>query len=182
MRCRTGGSNRICVRRLCRGRFCVHRSSLKNLGGAYRTDIRDHDRIRLASGAGQTSFIDTNDIADVAAIVLSEPELHRGQAYTLTGPEALDYNQVASILSAALGRPISYQPIGLLTYRRELNAQRLPKAFVNVQLVINAVARLGLAAKVNGTIKRLLGRDPGTLSAYIAAHTALWTPDQPDSQ
>lgn len=36
----------------------------QNLGGAYRYDIRTHDRIRLASGRGRTSFIDARDIAD----------------------------------------------------------------------------------------------------------------------
>ena len=82
----------------------------------------------MASGRGRTSFIDTNDIAAVAAKVLAEPEGHRENAYTLTGPEALDYDRVASILSTALGRPITYEPIGLLRYRRELQAQGLPGA------------------------------------------------------
>ena len=149
----------------------------QNLGAAYCADIRDHDRIRLASGRGRTSFIDTRDIAAVAAQVLANPSRHRGQAYTLTGPEALDYYRVASTLSAALGRPIIYEPIGLLRYRRELRAQNLPDAYVNVQLLINAVARLRLAGRVNATLPRLLGRPPITLDRYVADHRARWMPE-----
>jgi len=148
----------------------------QNLGGAYQADIRDHDRIRLASGRGRTSFIDARDIAEVAAQVLAEPAAHRGRAYTLTGPEAIDYPFVASILSAELGRPIKYEPIGLLRYRRELLAQHLPSAFVNVQLLINVVARIGLAAKVDPTLPRLLERPARTLHDYIHEHCALWQP------
>jgi uncharacterized protein YbjT (DUF2867 family) len=151
----------------------------QNLGAAYRADIRDHDRIRLASGHGRTSFVDTRDVAEVAALVLADPTGHEAQAYTLTGPEALDYHQVASLLSAMLGRPIDYQAIGLLRYRRELRAQDLPGAYVNVQLLINVVARLGLAARVNDTIRTLLGRPPTTLAAYISDHRALWGADAP---
>lgn len=151
----------------------------QNLGAAYRNDIRDHGRIRLASGRGRTSFIDTRDVAEVAANVLVAPERHRRATYTLTGPEALDYHRVASLLSGTVGRPITYEPIGLLRYRRELRAQRLPAAFVRVQLLINVVARLGLAAKVDDTLPRLLGHPAGPLDAYLAAHRHLWEPDQP---
>jgi uncharacterized protein YbjT (DUF2867 family) len=146
----------------------------QNLGAAYRADIRDRDRLRLASGLGRTSFIDTRDVAAVAAKVLADPGPHRAQAYTLTGPEALDYRRVAAMLSAALGRAITYQPVGLLDYRRDLVAEGLPSAFVNVQLLINVVARLGLAARVDDTLPRLLGRPALTLRQYIDDHRELW--------
>ena len=146
----------------------------QNLGGAYRADIRDRDRLRLGSGLGRTSFIDARDIAAVAARVLAEPAAHRAQAYTLTRPEALDYHRVAAMLSAALWRAITYQPVGLLAYRRDLVAEGLPSAFVNVQLLINVVARLGLAARVDDTLPRLLGRPALTLQRYIDDHRDLW--------
>lgn len=146
----------------------------QNLGAAYRADIRDRDRLRLASGRGRTSFIDARDIAAVAAKVLAGPVAHRAQAYTLTGPEALDYHRVAAMLSDALGRAITYEPVGLLAYRRDLVAAGLPSAFVNVQLLINVVARLGLAARVDDTLPRLLGRPPLTLRQYIEDHRDLW--------
>ncbi len=146
----------------------------QNLGGAYRADIRDHDRIRLASGRGRTSFIDARDIAEVAARILTDPAEHSGRAYTLTGPEAIGYDRVASMLSAALGRPIMYERVGLLRYRRELMAQQLPTAFVNVQLLINVIARVGLAAKVDPTLPRLLERPARTLHDYIHDNGDLW--------
>lgn len=148
----------------------------QNLIGAYRSDIAEHDRIRLASGHGRTSFVDTRDVAAVAARVLRDPAGHAGAAHTLTGPAALTYDQVATLLSSRLGRPIDYQPIGLLRYRRELLAQGLDPAYVRVQLVINAVAAVGLAAKVTGQVRELLGRDPIPLDRFIADHADAWTP------
>ena len=63
----------------------------------------------------------------------------------MTGRRALTY-QVAS-LSAKLGRPIDDQRCGLWVYRRELRRRRLRVDYVNVQLLVNAIARLRLAAK-----------------------------------
>jgi len=130
----------------------------QNLLTAYRNDVVEHDRIRLASGSGRTSFVDTRDVAAVAAVALRDPRAHAGGAYTLTGPAALTYHQVASMLSAELGRPIRYERIGLRRYRRELRAQGLDGSYVNVQVVINAVAALGLAAKVTPQVRAVLGQ------------------------
>ncbi len=147
---------------------------MQNLETAYLEDIRDFDRIRLPAGRGATSFIDTRDIAAVAALCFADPDAHIGRAYTLTGPQALDWNAVASVLSAELGRPINYEPISLRTARRELTAAGLPRAYVRVQLLINIVARLGLADTVTPTLAELLGRPSGTIPEYVHDRRELW--------
>ncbi len=147
---------------------------MQNLETAYRSDIVEHDRIRLPAGRGKTSFIDTRDIADVAVAAFRQPERHRGKAYTLTGGAALGWDAVASLLSAELGRPIHYEPIGLLAARSELKAAGLPGTYVNVQLLIHVVARLGLADTINAEVARLLGRPPGTLADYIHDRREMW--------
>ena len=40
----------------------------------------------------------TLDVAEVAAIVLSEPEAHRGQSYTLAGPRPVPWSVVTDAL------------------------------------------------------------------------------------
>ena len=149
----------------------------QNLDTAYGADIREHDRIRLPAGQGKTSFIDTADIAAVAAVVLADPAGHAAKAYTLTGGEALTYHQVASLLSAELGRPIDYQACRLLAYRRELKRQHLPAGYINVQLLINIIARLGLAAGTTTTVQTLLRRPPTTLADYVHEHRDTWLPN-----
>jgi len=148
---------------------------MQNLETAYRSDIVAHDRIRLPARSGKTSFIDTRDIAEVATAALVAPESHIGGAYTLTGGAALSWKAVASLLSAELGRPIHYEPISLRTARRELRAAGFPTAYVNVQLLIHVVARLGLADTITSELPRLLGRPPRTLIGYIRDNRDLWT-------
>jgi uncharacterized protein YbjT (DUF2867 family) len=152
---------------------------MQNLETAYRADLVDHDRIRLPAGSAKTSFIDTRDVADVAVAALADPSAHTGRAYTLTGGTALDWNAVASVLSAELGRPIRYEPIGLLTARRELMAAGLPATYVNVQLLIHVVARLGLADRITGDLVSVLGRAPRSLSAYVHDRREAWSEQAP---
>jgi len=149
----------------------------QNLSMAYRDDIRVHNRIRLPAGSGRTSFIDTRDVAAVIVLALRNPESHAGQAYTLTGARAWSYSDVASLLSTELARTVQYQSVGFLRYRNELLAQNLPTAYIRVQLLINVVARLGLAARTNHTFMQLTGRAPITLPDSIHYLRDAWLPE-----
>jgi uncharacterized protein YbjT (DUF2867 family) len=147
---------------------------MQNLTGPYRDDICDDDTIDQPAGHGAFSFVDAADLAAAAAVVLADPVRHRGAVYTLTGARAYRYDEVASILSAALGRPITYEPGRLLATRRTMLASGVDATYANVQLVINATARLGMAAKVTDDLSRLLGRPPRSLESFVAAHRAVW--------
>src|SRR5438477_533246 len=63
--------------------------------------------IHLPWGSGKASFVDTRDIASVAAEVLMS-DGHDEKIYTLTGPAALGIADVARILSEAVRREFKY--------------------------------------------------------------------------
>lgn len=69
--------------------------------------IRDEGRIHSAAGDGRIPFVDTRDIAAVAAAVLNEAG-HEGQRYVLTGPEAISYDDIAEVLGRVLGREVTH--------------------------------------------------------------------------
>ncbi len=147
---------------------------MQNLTGPYRDDICDDDTINQPAGSGAFSFVDAADLAEAAAVVLQGPLAHRGATYTLTGSRAYRYDEVASMLSAAVGRPITYEPGKLLASRSAMIAAGADATFANVQLVINATARLGMAKRVTGDLPRLLGRPPTTLQSFVESHCNAW--------
>jgi uncharacterized protein YbjT (DUF2867 family) len=58
-------------------------------------------------GNAQISAVDVRDIAEVAAAALTDSS-HQNKTYELSGPEALTHFDMASKLSAALGRTIHF--------------------------------------------------------------------------
>jgi uncharacterized protein YbjT (DUF2867 family) len=147
----------------------------QNLDTAYRTDIRDHDRLHVPAGAGEVAFVDTRDVGELAAIVLADPAPHVGRGYTLTGPRAVTFHEVAALLTEALGRPIRYEPATIAGYLRHLRPGGLPLAQRLVQTVLHVGLRRGDAAPVDPTLARLLGRPSRDIADHIADHLALWT-------
>lgn len=151
----------------------------QNLGDAYRRDIAEDGRLYVPAGRGRAAFIDVRDVAEVAASVFASPAPHAGQAYTLTGPEAVSFTEAAGLLSEALGRPIRYQPASVPGYAVHLLRRGLPAMQVLVQTVLHVGLRFGQAQDVDPALARLLGHPGRTLRDYVRDHTSLWSPMTP---
>lgn len=148
----------------------------QNLGTAYRADLRERDELYVPAGRGRVAWVDTRDLGQLAADILVDPSEHRGRGHTLTGGEALDFTEVAELLTRALGRPIRYTPASAFGYARRLASRGLPLGQVIVQTLLHLGLRRGHAATIDPTLGALLGRRPRTLADYVADHLQLWRP------
>ena len=124
-------------------------------------------------GRARTGFIDVRDIGAVAALALTQSG-YENQAYDLTGGEALDYYQVAQLLTEVLGRRITYKrPSAPAFFFRQLqNKSPLVYALVTTWLYSNT--RRGMADRITGEVERLLGRKPITLKQYLQDYHEAW--------
>ena len=69
--------------------------------------IRDNNRVVDPTGPGRQPVVDPDDIARVAALVLTQ-DGHVGHGYILNGPEALTAREQVEILSDVLGHTIDF--------------------------------------------------------------------------
>ncbi|WP_328617038.1 NmrA family NAD(P)-binding protein [Amycolatopsis sp. NBC_00355] len=122
---------------------------------------------------GPIAFVDVADVAAVALRALTE-DGHAGKAYALTGPEALTYDQTASVLSDVLGRVITYQG---MTNEQALSV--LPQFGVPV---FEAEALVGVcnfyldegAETVTTTVAEITGRPPTSFREFAEANRDLF--------
>ena len=121
------------------------------------------------TGEGQISYIDTRDIAAVAAQALTSPG-HQGSSYTLTGSEALSAAEVAERLSAAIGRQVRYVDVPSDAFRQALADAGLPGWLVDALIEGNTQLAAGHGAGVTDEVARLTGRPPQTFEQFAADH------------
>jgi uncharacterized protein YbjT (DUF2867 family) len=82
------------------------------LGSAGRAEGEWNDSYRIAQ-------VDARDIADVAALALGEPvEKHANNTYYLTGPEALNWQDVADAISTVTNRTIYPTLVGDAEFKK----------------------------------------------------------------
>lgn len=145
----------------------------ENLADTYAPDIVADDRIYLPAGSGRAAFVAAEDLAAVAALALraplDDPRFDR-RALALTGPEALDFDEVAALLSRILGRRIGYQRASAFGFYRHLRARGLARGQALVITALHVGLRFGQAEAVDRTLAELLDRPPRTLAEWIADH------------
>jgi len=140
---------------------------MQNISGIHSEEIRQDDKIFVPAGKSKTSFIDAKDIGDATAKILTDADHYQNSKHTLTGPEALDYYQVADILSSVTGRKITYSKPGFLRYRHHyIKHRQLDKTYVNVTVALYFMTRMGTAEKVTDDFEQLTGRTPATFREF----------------
>lgn len=140
---------------------------MQNISGIHSKEIREDDMIFVPAGKSKTSFIDAKDIGEATAFILSQAEHYQNTKHTLTGPEALDYYEVAEILTDVTGRKITYSKPGLLKYRHHyIKHRQLDKSYVNVTVALYFMTRMGTAEEVTNDFFKLTGRKPTPFKAF----------------
>lgn len=130
-----------------------------------------HGEIALPAGDGRTSFVDSRDIAAAAAGALTSDRFD-GEAFEITGPEALTYSEAAAVLAEAAGRPITYRATDDAEFVATLTGAGLPPDYAGFLAAIMEPVRLGFAAQVTDGVERLAGRPPRTLRAWAEERRA----------
>ena len=75
---------------------------------------------------GKLGMIDARDIGEVAAKVLTE-EGQEGEVYTLTGPAAISFYDVAEALSEVVGKEVSYINVSLEKAKEAMLNKGIPE-------------------------------------------------------
>ncbi|QWC57216.1 NAD(P)H-binding protein [Erythrobacter sp. 3-20A1M] len=122
------------------------------------------------TGSGSVSWIDTRDIALVAAKVLTE-EGHADATYFLTGPETLDMKEASARLSKALGHKVRYLDLPTSVFwailRLTNNSQWMAKGLV-VQFDDVVAGHHDIDPTFE--VERLTGKPPHSFTDFIEDH------------
>ena len=157
--------------------YCHIRPSffMQNISGIHAFEIKYFDRIVVPVKNALTSFIDAEDIGEITSKVLSEPEKHQNKGYALTGAEAIDYEQAASILSEELGRTITYaNPSPSLAKKYWTDIRGLNKEYSAVMGMLYMMTRMGTAKKVTAVYEEVMGKSPGNFRQFVKKNLAAW--------
>jgi uncharacterized protein YbjT (DUF2867 family) len=122
------------------------------------------------AGDARVSMVDTRDVAAVGAVLLTDSG-HRAEALEVTGPVALSYDDVAAILSRALGRQTTYVEVPDDAVRQTLAGFGLDpwmsESLVELFQDYRGSGVDGYASVVTDTVQRLTGRPARTLEAML---------------
>ena len=137
--------------------------------------IRAEGAFYSASGQARISHVDVRDIAAVAVTALTAPG-HDGRIYTLSGPEALTYDEMANALSKTLGRAIRHITLSPTELKAGMLAEGMPETIADRMLDLERYFREDRASRITDDVCQVIGREPRRFAEYVqsAAATGAW--------
>jgi uncharacterized protein YbjT (DUF2867 family) len=123
----------------------------------------------LPWGNGTASFVDTRDIASVAAKVLTS-DGHEGKIYTLTGPATLGIPEVARILSEVTGREFKYVDVPEAAARDGMLQAGVPTWQVELVMELHAINKQNRWSAVTSDIEKVTGTPPTDFTQFARDH------------
>lgn len=137
---------------------------MQNLAAGWKSIVEDGVLRVPYSVNSKFSFVDLEDLAEVAAIVLSQP-VHINATYELAGRLPLSHVEVAEILSRVLNRDVRAEKEDIKDW--ELRATGMTKyAIENLVKMFEYYDNWGLAGNPN-VLKWLLHHDPISLEEFV---------------
>ena len=144
---------------------------------AARSIARD-GTIRLPFGAGRTSPIAAEDVAEVIAAILANPAAHIGKIYDLTGPKSQDMSAVAAEYSAALGRRITYIDVPLEQWRdSDLRNLKLPDHVFHHMLTVAQLHAANRYDRSTHDVEAITGKPATSIRDFVARRANLFLTD-----
>ncbi|HEX6712740.1 MAG TPA: SDR family oxidoreductase [Thermoleophilaceae bacterium] len=129
--------------------------------------------ITAPGGDGRIAFVARDDVADVAAAVLSEPG-HDGQAYLLTGGSAMTLAEAAALLGRSIGREIVYEPETIEEAYASRADYGAPDWEVEGWVTSYVAMARGEYEEVTDCVERLAGHPPRELPELLERYPAIW--------
>ncbi len=137
----------------------------------FADQIHNQSKIFAPAEGARIAMIDPLDVAS-AAIVPLIAEGHDHQVYTLTGPAAITFNDLAQELSRALEGQIDFIPVTDEEAVQGMTEAGIPAVVAEPFVVLFRLLRGGLNSATTDTVRSLIGRDARSFANFARDHVA----------
>jgi len=145
--------------------------NLLSYGG--EKSIKDGVIHAFVKGA-RLSWVDVDDVAQVAALALAHPELHGGKTYRM-GYDAVTFYELAERMTAIVGQPFRYEPLApevFLESMRKAGAEMAYMDCVYEHWKRYAAGTIPGADDTFDNFPGITGRQPVRMVDFIERHKA----------
>jgi uncharacterized protein YbjT (DUF2867 family) len=129
-----------------------------------------------AAGDGRVGMIDARDVAAAAAAVLTNPS-HGGRVYTLTGPRAVTFDEVADVVSSIGAAGCMHRQVPSERVRAAMLGSGAEQWFASDMARLHGMLAQGYEDVLTGDLNWLTGRPGRDLSSFV--QDMLVTPEIP---
>jgi uncharacterized protein YbjT (DUF2867 family) len=126
--------------------------------------VRD-GAIHTAAGDGRVAMVDAQDVAAVAVDALTSHGCE-GKTYTLTGPQAVSFDEVAETIARQTGNPVQHVRVAPDDVRTALQRNGIAAWFAQDMANLHSMLAAGYEDVVTHDVRTVTGTAPRTLTEF----------------
>jgi NAD(P)H dehydrogenase (quinone) len=128
--------------------------------------IRDEGLLPTPARDGRVSLVASSDVAKLASRVLTH-DGHRDRTYTVTGPEALHFDDVAARISAVFATTVEYADVPPYQAKADMIAAGVDPWVIEGTLELYEWIAGGGADSVTDSVLEVTGEEPRPLEDWL---------------
>ena len=137
----------------------------------YGAAAKETGQISLPMGAGNVAPTDCKDTGEFIAEIIAGGEKHYGQSYDISGPELLDFNQIAAVFGDVLGKEVVYVDADPKAYKEILRPFQTSDWHSDAVMVLfKEIADKTTPGHVNDTFEKIVGHPPTSFKEFLQAN------------
>eukprot|EP01090_Pellita_catalonica_P011972 TRINITY_DN2497_c0_g1_i2.p1 TRINITY_DN2497_c0_g1~~TRINITY_DN2497_c0_g1_i2.p1 ORF type:complete len:464 (+),score=51.65 TRINITY_DN2497_c0_g1_i2:70-1461(+) len=138
-------------------------------------DLQTERVLRLPMQNGKVSWIDANDVAEVAAHALTNPSKHSKQVYALTGSQSLSCTEIAKVISEVTGKPVSaVSPSNAEAKEAFSQISWMHKDWAAPLVEWCDIVCMGFCGDISGDFQQLIQKKQKSWKEYVAENKHLF--------
>lgn len=132
------------------------------------------DSLFAPTAGAKVAMVDPRDVAAVAAAVLADAT-HLGETLTVTGPDAITFDDAADAIGRAVGRPVQSVDLTPEQARHRFESAQLPPWLQQHLAGVFALIRDGGFAQATDTVRRVTGEPGISIAKFAQDHAAAFS-------
>ncbi|WP_136706224.1 NAD(P)H-binding protein [Agromyces sp. H66] len=117
-------------------------------------------------GGGAEPFVDVEDVAEVAASLLTDPGFEN-EVIEVSGPDAIDFERAMALIGDAAGRRFVFVDESPEQHVERLRGSGTPEGYITWRMAMLGGIRSGEDAYVSDGVQRVLGRQATPFEAWV---------------
>ncbi len=137
--------------------------------------VNEQGMVYFDWGEGKAGMVDIRDIVESAvAVINADDGRYDGQTLVLTGASSVGFEDVATALTDALGKPVQYMAVPHEMAVQSMIGMGLPEWIAQGYAELSEGFEEGFADLTTDNVRELTGHPPRGLRDFVADHKGAW--------
>lgn len=140
---------------------------MQNLTTTLYNDIKNKRKIILPSAKAKFNWIDIENIAETAALVLHQFDKYKNRAIELTGYENLNFYEVVDLINQSVENKIEFKPVNPLKFYNIKKKEGMITGMILVMIMLHFLPRFQKVPIISNFYEKISGKKPTMLKEFI---------------